>query len=157
MFSKTTFLYSASKSEFRNDWMKWLELPEWHGMIPKHLPKFQFQEIMNSWRYRLLHYTNTVRRLSENSFLVHLMSTLFSFSIKWTGNKTNDEENTRSRLPLWNGLTCLRLWLPKMKNLVNLIIPVLRSLRIHQIIIEHGTDRLIKHMNQSNGVTSNSS
>ena len=45
----------------------------------------------------------------------------------------------------------------KWKISFNLIIPLLWSFRNHQIIIEHGTDRLIKHMNQSNGVTSNSS
>lgn len=84
-----SFFNSAPKSEFRNDRMKWLELSEWHGMIPKHLPKSQFQEIMNSWRYRLLHYTNTAMTLSENSFLVHLMSTLFSFLLKETGNNKN--------------------------------------------------------------------
>ena len=81
---KKAVFNSAPKSEFRNDRMKWLELPEWHGMIPKHLPKSQFQEIMNSWRYRLLHYTNTAMTLSENSFLVHLMSALFSF-FYWKG------------------------------------------------------------------------
>ena len=99
------FFYSAPKSEFRNDRMKWLELPEWHGMIPKHLPKSQFQEIMNSWRYRLLHYTNTAMTLSENSFLVHLMSTLFSFLLKWTGNKARESQVVMQNKPS-PGLRC---------------------------------------------------
>ena len=158
MFSKTTFLYSVSKSEFRNDRMKWLELPEWHGMIPKHLPKFQFQEIMNSWRYRLLHYTNTVRRLSENSFLVHLMSTLFSF-FYWNrlGTRLMTEKTPGPGYRCKMESRVCDFGSQKWKISFNLIIPLLWSFRIHQIIIEHGTDRLIKHMNQSNGVTSNSS
>ena len=79
------------------------------------------------------HRDETFEELIPRSSNVYLV---FIFLLKWTGNKANDGENTRSRLSLWNEITCLEFGSQKWKISLNEIIPVLWSFRIHQIIME---------------------